>query len=151
MSTKTKLTLSFLLPNQSFSKRERKRSVQEYGDDAKNGYLQFVKKILEKFIFDKMFQIFIENKQIATNQFGFKPGDSCIKACFCYFLSIFCFSTKCQPFQNYEKCFLFQQKSSFRSGDIHTFVIFSLPFQIFQIKKPTNGSGIICDVMNWLA
>ena len=110
MSTKTKLTLSFLLPNQSFSKRERKRSVQEYGDDAKNGYLQFVKKILEKLIFDKMFQIFIENKQIATNQFGFKPGDSCIKACFCYFLSIFCFSTKCQPFQNYEQFFISTKK-----------------------------------------
>ena len=25
-----------------------------------------------------MFQIFIENKLIATNQPGFKPGDSCI-------------------------------------------------------------------------
>ena len=33
---------------------------------------------MEKPIFDKMFEFFIENKLIATNQSGFKPGDSCI-------------------------------------------------------------------------
>ena len=35
--------------------------------------------------------------------------------------------------KNYEKCFLFHQKSSFCSQDIQIFVIFSLPFQTFQI------------------
>ena len=34
--------------------------------------------ILEKFIFDKMLQFFIKNKLIATNQSGFKAGDSCV-------------------------------------------------------------------------
>ena len=35
-------------------------------------------KILEKAIFDKMFQFFINNKPIAKNQSGFKPRDPCI-------------------------------------------------------------------------
>ena len=36
-------------------------------------------KIMEKHNFDKMFEFFFnENKLIATNQSGFKPGDSCI-------------------------------------------------------------------------
>ena len=35
-------------------------------------------KILEKLISDKMFQFFINNKLIATNQSGFQPIDSCI-------------------------------------------------------------------------
>ena len=54
-----------------------------------------------------------------------------IKACVRHFLSNFCFSTKWYPFQNYEKCFLFHQKSSFHSQDIQTYVIFSLPFHTF--------------------
>ena len=33
------------------------------------------------------------------------------------------------------KCFLFHLKSSFRSQDIHIFVVFSLPFHTFQIQK----------------
>ena len=35
-------------------------------------------KILERLIFQEMFPFFIENKLIAANQSGFKPGDSCI-------------------------------------------------------------------------
>ena len=35
-------------------------------------------KILERLIFEEMFPFFIENKLIAANQSGFKPGDSCI-------------------------------------------------------------------------
>ena len=35
-------------------------------------------KNVEKPILDKMFQFFIKNELIATNQSGFKPGDSCI-------------------------------------------------------------------------
>ena len=38
-------------------------------------------------------------------------------------------------FKNYKKYSLFHQKSSFRSQDIQTFVIFSLPFHIFRIQK----------------
>ena len=35
-------------------------------------------KILERLIFEEMFPFFMENKLIAANQSGFKPGDSCI-------------------------------------------------------------------------
>ena len=35
-------------------------------------------KIVERLIFEEMFPFFIENKLIAANQSGFKPGDSCI-------------------------------------------------------------------------
>ena len=41
--------------------------------------LQIFGKILERLIFKEMFPFFIENKSIAANQSGFKPGDSCIK------------------------------------------------------------------------
>ena len=53
------------------------------------------------------------------------------KACVRYFLSNFYF----QPFKNYEKCFLFHLKSSFRSQDVQFFVIFSLPFHTVQVQK----------------
>ena len=35
-------------------------------------------KILERLIFNKMFNFFIENKLISSNHSGFTPGDSCI-------------------------------------------------------------------------
>ena len=35
-------------------------------------------KILERLLFNEMFNFFIENKLISSNQSGFKPGDSCI-------------------------------------------------------------------------
>ena len=57
------------------------------------------------------------------------------KACVRYFLSNFYFFTKSLPLKNYEKCFLFHLKSSFRSRDIQIFVIFSLPLHTFQIQK----------------
>ena len=37
--------------------------------------------------------------------------------------------------QIYEKCFLFNLKSSFRSRDIQIFVFFSLPLHTFQTQK----------------
>ena len=57
------------------------------------------------------------------------------KACLCYFLSNFYFFTKWQPFKNYEKCFLFNLKSSFCSRDIQIFVFFSLPLHTVQVQK----------------
>ena len=39
--------------------------------------LPFFGKIREILIFEEMFPFFIENKLIAANQSGFKPGDSC--------------------------------------------------------------------------
>ena len=33
-------------------------------------------KILERLLFNEMFNFFIENKLISSNQSGFKPGDS---------------------------------------------------------------------------
>ena len=35
-------------------------------------------KILERLMFNEMFEFFIENKLIPSSQSGFKPGDSCI-------------------------------------------------------------------------
>ena len=35
-------------------------------------------KILERLIFNEMFEFFIENKLISSSQSGFKLGDSCI-------------------------------------------------------------------------
>ena len=35
-------------------------------------------KILERLMFNEMFNFFIGNKLISSNQSGFKPGDSCI-------------------------------------------------------------------------
>ena len=35
-------------------------------------------KILERLLFNEMFNFFIENKLISSNQSGFKPDDSCI-------------------------------------------------------------------------
>ena len=40
--------------------------------------LPICRKILERLMFSKMFNFFIENKLISSNQSGFKPGDSCI-------------------------------------------------------------------------
>ena len=35
-------------------------------------------KILERLVFNEMFEFFIENRLISSSQSGFKPGDSCI-------------------------------------------------------------------------
>ena len=64
-----------------------------------------------------------------------EKGKRNVKTCVPYFLSNFYFFTKWQLFKNYEKCFLFHLKSSFRSRDIQFFVIFSLPFHTFLIQK----------------
>ena len=41
-------------------------------------FLPICGKILERLMFNEMFNFFIENKLISSNQSGFKPGDSCI-------------------------------------------------------------------------
>ena len=74
---------------------------------------------------------------------------SSFKNCVHYLLSNFHFFTKWQSFKNYEKCFLFHLKSSLCSQV--TFFVFSPSFPLFADSKRTNGSGIIYDVMNWLA
>ena len=65
------------------------------------------------------------------------------------FYQTFIFFTKWQPFKNYEKRFLFHQKSSFHSQDIQIFVFFPLLSTFSRYKRP-DGCGIIY-VMNWLA
>ena len=56
-----------------------------------------------------------------------KIGESNFKACVCYFYQFFIFSPNDSPSKNYEKCFLFHLKNSFRSWDIHFFVFLSFP------------------------
>ena len=58
-----------------------------------------------------------------------------LKLVFAIFYQMFIFSTNDSFFKNYETCFLFHLKSSFGSQDIQIFVIFSLPFHIFQVQK----------------
>ena len=60
------------------------------------------------------------------------------------------YGSKMIALQKLWKMFLLNLKSPFGSWDIQIFLIFSLPFQTFQIQR-ANGSGIISDVMNWLA
>ena len=40
-------------------------------------------KILERIIYNKMFQFFSEHELISHNQSGFKPGESCINQLIC--------------------------------------------------------------------
>ena len=58
------------------------------------------------------------------------------------FYQLFIFATNDSPLKTMKNVFLFNLKSSFRSRDIQTFVIFSPPLHISRFKK-ANGSGII--------
>ena len=40
-------------------------------------------KILERLIYNRMFEFFIDNELISSNQSGFKPADSCINQLLC--------------------------------------------------------------------
>ena len=75
-----------------------------------------------------------------------------LKACVCYFLSIF-FFTKWYPFKNYEKCFLFHLKSPFPSRDIQFFV-YSFPPPFFSVSHCFRSwfkkNLKVCDVINCL-
>ena len=56
----------------------KKGDKQIYENYRPVSLLPILGKILERLIFEEMFPFFIENKLIAANQSGFKPGDSCI-------------------------------------------------------------------------
>ena len=56
-------------------KKVDKQKLQNYRPAS---LLPICEKILERLMFNEMFEIFIENKLIFTSQSGFKPGDSCI-------------------------------------------------------------------------
>ena len=56
----------------------KKGDKQIYKNYLPVSLLPIFEKILERLIFEEMFPFFIENKLLATNQSGFKPGDSCI-------------------------------------------------------------------------
>ena len=76
-------------------------------------------------------------------------GINLLKACCVhYFLSFFIFSPIDSPLKTVKNV-LFHLKSSFRSPGIHIFVIF--PLSTLSRFKKTSGSGVMYDVMNWLA
>ena len=56
-------------------KKGDKQILQNYGPMS---LLPICGKILERLMFNEMFEFFIENKLISSSQSGFKPGDSCI-------------------------------------------------------------------------
>ena len=67
------------------------------------------------------------------------------------FYKIFIFSPNDSPLKTMKNVFLFHLKSSFRSGNIQFFVIFSRPFHTFQLQKDKWKWNSFYDVMNWLA
>ena len=56
-------------------KRGDKQALEHYRSVS---LLPIYGKVLERLMFNEMFNFFIENKLISSNQSGFKPGDSCI-------------------------------------------------------------------------
>ena len=62
-----------------------------------------------------------------------------LKACVLYLLS---FTEKKKHFKNYQKCFLFHLKSSFRSQGIQFFVIFLFLSTVSRFKE-SDETGII--------
>ena len=66
------------------------------------------------------------------------------------FYQIFIFPPNDNSSEIMKNLFLSHLKSSFRCRDIQFFVIFSFLSKLSRFKRP-NGSGIIYDVMNWLA
>ena len=56
-------------------KKGDKRTLKNYRTVS---LLPICGKILERLMFNEMFEFFIENKLISSSQSGFKPGDSCI-------------------------------------------------------------------------
>ena len=56
-------------------KRNNKQLIENYRPIS---LLPVCGKILERLIYNKMFEFFTENELISQNQSGFKPGDSCI-------------------------------------------------------------------------
>ena len=66
----------------------------------------------------KLFDSIIDNqnyKRICLTHVPLILQTYLLKACVRYFFVKFLFFTKQQPFENYEKCFLFHLKRSFRS------------------------------------
>ena len=58
-----------------FIKKNNKQLIENYRPIS---LLPVYGKILERLIYNKMFEFFTENELISHNQSGFKPGDSCI-------------------------------------------------------------------------
>ena len=51
--------------------------------------LPICEKILEQLIYNKMFELFIDNEFISSNQSGFKLGDSCTNQFLCIIHDIY--------------------------------------------------------------
>ena len=75
------LTLAFFLLNGKrvilfpFTEKEKSKTIENYRPVS---LVPFCGKILERLLSNQMFNFFIENKLISSNQSGFKPGDSYI-------------------------------------------------------------------------
>ena len=61
-------------------KKNNKQRTENYGPIS---LLPVCGKILERIIYNKMFEFFSENELISHNQSGFRPGDSCINQLLC--------------------------------------------------------------------
>ena len=56
-------------------KKGNKQTLENYRPVS---LLPICSKIFERLIYNSLFEFFIANELISSNQFGFKPGDSCI-------------------------------------------------------------------------
>ena len=74
-----KLILESCLESGKFPSKWKKANVVPI---HKKGGKQILKlpagKILERLLYDSLFEFFTENSLLSDNQSGFKPGDSCI-------------------------------------------------------------------------
>ena len=106
-----------------------------------NYYLYILKSILEVNFLNLCICIYVQTQNYTKIIYTWSKLLKLVPAIFYQF---FIFSPN-EPFKNYEKCFLFHLKSSFRSQDIQVFVIFSLPFHTFQIQKDKwNWNNLLC-------
>ena len=106
-----------------------------------NYYLYILKSILEVNFLNLCICIYVQTQNYTKIIYTWSK---LLKLVSGIFYQIFIFLPN-EPFKNYEKCFLFHLKSTFRSQDIQIFVIFPLPFHTFQIQKDKwNLNNLLC-------
>ena len=75
-----KFPIEWKKANVPIPKENNKQLIENYRPIS---LLPVCRKILERLIYNKMFEFFTENELISHNQPGFKPGDSCISQLLC--------------------------------------------------------------------
>ena len=133
----------------------RERSMRYYTDDrryyVKHLLYCFLQLALSKVLFYLLIHCRVDPCSL-TAKADFQTFASLYwwKSVSATFYQIFIFSPNNNSSEIMKKLFLSHLKSSFRCRDIKFFVIFPFLSKLSRFKRP-NGSGIIYDVMTWLA